>query len=59
MGFLRGKTRKLSVSWFLCIHAPIPIVYFGRLLSGLDIRYIPIFLLAAVFGQVWGGRMEL
>lgn len=59
MGFLRGKTRKFSLSWFLCIHAPIPVVLIGRLFSGLDIRYVPIFLAAALMGQLWGGRIDL
>lgn len=59
MGFLREKTGKFSVSWFLCIHVPIPVVYFGRLFSGLDIWYVPIFFAGAVLGQIWGGRLEL
>jgi hypothetical protein len=59
MGFLRGKTRKYSLSWILCIHLSIPVIYLGRLFSGLDFRYIPIFLAAAVLGQIWGGKMEL
>jgi len=59
MGFLRGKTKKFSFNWFLCIHLPIPIIFLGRLFSHLDFRYVPIFLLAAVLGQVWGGKLEL
>jgi hypothetical protein len=59
MGFLREKTRKFSISWFLCIHLSIPVIYLGRLFSGLDYRYIPIFIAAAILGQVWGGKMEL
>lgn len=58
MGFLRSKTRKLSLNWFLCVHATIPVIYVGRLMSGLDYRYIPILLAAAVIGQIWGGRLE-
>jgi hypothetical protein len=59
LGFLRGKTKRLSISWFLLIHLSIPVIYLGRLFSGLDYRYIPIFIAAAVIGQVWGGKMEL
>lgn len=59
MGFLRAKTRKLSLNWFLCVHSTIPVIYLGRLMSGLDYRYIPIFVVAAVLGQIWGGKMEL
>jgi hypothetical protein len=57
-GYMRGKTKKLSMSWFLCIHLPIPIVFLGRLFSNLDMRYIPIFILAALIGQIWGGKLE-
>jgi len=58
MGYLRRKTRKYSISWFLCIHLSIPFIYLGRLFSGLDFRYVPIFIAAAVLGQIWGGRLE-
>lgn len=57
-GYLRRATRKFSFWWFLCIHAPIPFVFLGRTLSHLDYMYIPFFVLAAVIGQVWGGRLE-
>lgn len=58
-GFLRQRTRRLSFNWFLCIHAPIPIVLLGRLFSHLDVRYVPIFIAAALIGQIWGGKLEL
>lgn len=56
-GYLRGKVRKYSVAWFLFIHLPIPFIVFGRLLSNLDFRYIPLFIFAAVLGQIWGGKL--
>lgn len=59
MGHLRARTRKFSVMWFLCIHAPIPVIFLGRFFSGLDFRYIPILIIAALLGQIWGGRLEL
>ncbi|MEJ2183279.1 MAG: hypothetical protein P8Y66_07130 [Nitrospirota bacterium] len=59
MGYLRKKTRKFSLAWFLCIHAPIPFIYAGRVLSGLDMIFIPLFVVAAVLGQVLGGRLNL
>lgn len=58
-GFFRAKTKKFSFKWFLYIHLPIPIVILGRLFSHLDFKYIPIFISAAVLGQIWGGRLEL
>lgn len=59
MGYLRTKTRKLSLNWFLCVHATIPVIIISRLRSELDLRYIPVFILAAIVGQVFGGRIEL
>jgi hypothetical protein len=59
MGFFRRKTAKFSLSWFFCIHAPIPVIYVGRLFAGLDVFFIPVFLVAAVLGQVWGGRLDI
>ena len=58
MGMLRMRAGNLATK-LLFIHATIPVIYFGRLFSGLDIRYVPIFIAAAVLGQVWGGRMGL
>ena len=59
MGALRTRTRKLSPAWFICVHATIPVIYYGRMFSGLDWRYIPIFITAAVIGQIFGGKMGL
>lgn len=58
MGYLREKTRKFSVSWFVCVHLSIPFIYLGRIFSHLDIRYVPIFIAAALLGQIWGGKLE-
>ena len=57
-GFLRNKTKKFSLYWFLCIHLPIPLIFFARVSSHLSIRYIPIFVVAALAGQVLGGKIE-
>ena len=56
-GFLRAKVRKFSVRWFLYIHLPIPLIFLGRRLSHLDYRYIPIFVTAALIGQISGGKL--
>jgi len=58
-GYFRAKTRKYSFKWFLFIHLPIPAVFFARVYSHLDYRVIPVFLVAAVAGQVIGGRLEI
>jgi hypothetical protein len=57
-GYLRGKVRKYSLQWFLYIHLPIPIIFLSRLLSHLDFRYVPLFVFAAVLGQIWGGKLQ-
>ncbi len=57
-GYLRGKTKRFSFKWFLYIHLPIPFVLLARILSNIDMIYIPLFVLAAVIGQIWGGKLE-
>ena len=57
-GYFRGKQKKFSFKWFLYIHLPIPFVVLARVFSHLDYRYIPIFLFAAVVGQIFGARLE-
>ncbi len=57
-GYLRRRTRRFSLLWFLYIHLPVPFVFLARVLSHLDLRYVPLFLFAAVMGQLSGGRLE-
>jgi len=57
-GYFRGKTKKFSFKWFLYIHLPIPFIIFARISSQLDFKYIPIFVLAAIIGQICGGKLE-
>ncbi len=58
-GYFRAKSRKYSFRWFLYIHLPVPLVVAARACSHLDYGYIPLFLLAAVVGQILGGRLEI
>ncbi|MBA4372430.1 MAG: hypothetical protein C0402_06165 [Thermodesulfovibrio sp.] len=57
-GFLRNRTRKYSINWFLCIHAPIPFIFLARIFSHLGLDFIPLFVLAALAGQILGGKIE-
>jgi hypothetical protein len=57
-GYARARARKYSLRWFLYIHAPIPFIFVARTLSHIQIIYIPIFVVAAVVGQILGGKME-
>jgi hypothetical protein len=59
LGYLRSRTRKFSVRWFVYVHASIPVIMAARIFSHTDYRLIPLFILAAVAGQYIGGRMEL
>jgi len=58
-GYFRRREKKFSFKWFLYIHVPIPFIFLMRVLSHLDFRYIPLFVLAAVIGQVVGSRIDL
>lgn len=58
-GYFRAREKKFSFKWFLCIHLPIPLVAFARLYAGLDYAVIPLFLIAAVAGQIIGGKVEI
>jgi len=57
-GYFRSGTKRYSLKWFLCIHAPIPLIFLARTSSHLGIVYIPLFVLAAVAGQILGGKLE-
>jgi phosphate starvation-inducible membrane PsiE len=58
-GYFRSKTRRYSLRWFLYIHIPIPLIFIARTLSHIEFRYIPIFILAALAGQILGGKFNL
>ncbi len=55
-GYYRGGTAKFSFMWFLYIHAPIPVIFVLRTLAGYSIKYVPIFIIGAILGQVIGRR---
>ncbi|MGA1862980.1 hypothetical protein OWM07_08850 [Deferribacter thermophilus] len=56
-GILRKRYKKFSLGWFVCIHAPIPIVAILRLSTHTSWRYIPIFLISSILGQIIGARL--
>lgn len=57
-GFARARAKRYSFRWFLYIHVPIPVIFYIRTLSHLEMKYIPVFAVAAVLGQVIGGKLE-
>lgn len=58
-GYARSKVRKYSMKWFLYIHLPIPLIFVARTLSHVEFKYVPVFVAAAVIGQIAGGRLNL
>ncbi|MCG2720522.1 MAG: hypothetical protein L6290_00690 [Thermodesulfovibrionales bacterium] len=58
-GYARAKTKRYSFRWFLYIHVPIPLIFIARTVSHIEMKYIPVFALAALIGQVLGGKLEL
>ncbi len=38
-GYLRGKSKKYSLKWFLYIHLPIPMIILLRIYSGLGFQF--------------------
>ena len=57
-GYARAKSKKYSLRWFLYIHVPIPIIFIARTFSHIQMKYIPVLVVAAVIGQVLGGKLE-
>jgi ABC-type spermidine/putrescine transport system permease subunit I len=57
-GYARARAKRYSLRWFLCIHVPIPVIFIVRTISHIDIKYIPIFAVAAITGQLLGGKLE-
>ncbi|HBR16691.1 MAG: hypothetical protein A3G39_09460 [Deltaproteobacteria bacterium RIFCSPLOWO2_12_FULL_43_16] len=54
-GYLRSTVRKFSLSWFLYIHIPIPVVILMRLWLGFSYKAIPLILIGSMTGQLLGG----
>jgi hypothetical protein len=57
-GNARAKTKRYSLRWFLYIHIPIPLIFIARTLSHIEFKYIPLLVLAAITGQLLGGKLE-
>jgi hypothetical protein len=58
-GYLRGGLQKLSVCWFVAIHAPVPLVILIRQFYGLELSWsLAPFLLGSFFiGQFLGRKL--
>jgi hypothetical protein len=60
-GFWRAGVRRFSPSWFLAVHAPVPLIVGMRLAAGLGWRLstFPILIGAFFGGQFIGGRIRV
>ncbi|MDO8445687.1 MAG: hypothetical protein Q7T53_06260 [Deltaproteobacteria bacterium] len=56
-GYFRERSRKYSIPWFLYIHIPIPFIIFLRLTFEFSWKAIPLVVLAALTGQLAGGKI--
>lgn len=57
-GYFRAPTKKFSFKWFLYIHLPIPFIYLLRTIAEMSYRVIPLLVIGAIIGQVFGGRLN-
>jgi hypothetical protein len=57
-GYWRAGLRKLSVRWFVAVHAAVPLVIGLRVASGLGFHLstVPVMVGAYFTGQILGGR---
>jgi hypothetical protein len=58
-GYIRARAVKFSRKWFLCVHMPVPMVIIARITTHTDYRFIPLFILISVAGQICGGKVNL
>ncbi len=58
-GYLRSRSKKYSVKWFVYIHFPVLLVIAARISSHTDYRFIPLLILTAVAGQLLGGKIRV
>lgn len=56
-GYLRSRSRRYSLRWFTYIHLPVFFIIALRVVSQTDYRFIPLFIIAAIAGQYWGGKI--
>lgn len=55
-GYIRSRAKRYSLRWFLSIHIPVPLIVIFRLLFHVDYKFIPLFIVASILGQMIGGK---
>jgi len=56
-GYWRKMAKKMSLEWFAAIHLPVPIIFVARILSGIPLAHVPLFVIAFFLGQFSGSRI--
>lgn len=57
LGYLRSFEKKFYLKWFVYVHASIPLIIALRRFLGITIKFAPLFIIFAVFGQMLGGKI--
>jgi len=57
-GAWRQRTKRFTIPWFLAIHLPIPFIVLFRIYLGFSYILIPVLVLAALGGQIIGGKIK-
>ncbi|MDR2401293.1 MAG: hypothetical protein LBD73_06550 [Deferribacteraceae bacterium] len=57
LGYWRKRVKKFSPSWFIAVHAAVPIIIAIRVFFGVSSWFIPLFVVFAAAGQLVGGRI--
>lgn len=57
-GYLRNQVQKYSVKWFIYLHLPIPTIVFFRIYYKVNFKYIPLFILTSILGQIIGAGLN-
>jgi hypothetical protein len=58
LGYLRKGAKKFSLAWFTFIHLSIPLIVYLRIKNKVHPGTIPLFIAAAVIGQLCGGKLR-
>lgn len=59
LGYLRGNARRFSLTWFIWIHASIPLILSLRHSWHIAGWFSPFLILTAISGQLFGHRLWL
>lgn len=57
-GYWRAGTKRFTRGWIAAIHLPVPLVFAVRVLAGVGLELIPLFLLAFFLGQATGASFK-